>query len=150
EYHAIQQGIDRSMLGVKFFNIYGPNEHHKGEMRSVVHKAFHQIQKTGKMTLYKSDHPHYENGKQMRDFLYVKDAVEMVIHLEMKPLTGGIYNIGSGNARTWKDLAHAIFAALGQPLGINFVDMPEPLRGSYQYHTEADLTQFHETQYPHE
>lgn len=145
--YARQKGIDRGIVGLKFFNIFGPNEHHKGEMRSVVYKAFHQIMQTGRMQLFKSYHPDYRDGEQRRDFLYVTDAVEMTLHLAERPLSGGLFNIGSGRSSTWLHLAHALFAALGKPPQIDFVDMPEHMRGKYQYFTEADMTHFNATGY---
>lgn len=146
--YAIQKGISRGVLGLKFFNVFGPNEHHKGEMRSVVHKGYHQILKTGKMQLFKSYHPDYKDGEQKRDFLYVKDAAEMALHLAELPLAGGVFNIGSGTASTWLELAQAIFAAMGRPSQIEIVDMPAHLREKYQYFTQADMTRFSETNYP--
>ncbi|MGY8689579.1 MAG: NAD-dependent epimerase/dehydratase family protein, partial [Verrucomicrobiales bacterium] len=128
--------------------IFGPNEDHKGGMRSVVYKGFHQILQTGRMQLFKSHHPEYRDGEQKRDFLYVKDAVEMTLHLAELPLAGGLFNIGSGQAATWVELAQAIFAAMGRPSQIDIIDMPEQLRGNYQYFTEADMTHFKETNYP--
>ncbi len=146
--HAAQKGISRGIVGLKFFNIYGPNEHHKGDMRSVVYKGYHQILQTGKLQLFKSYKPEYRDGEQKRDFLYVKDAVEMVLHLAEQPLTGGLFNIGSGQARSWLDLAHALFAAMARQPNIEFVDMPATLKDKYQYFTQADMTRFQETNYP--
>ena len=146
--HAIQKGISRGILGLKFFNIFGPNEDHKGGMRSVVYKGYHQILQTGRMQLFKSHHPDYRDGEQKRDFLYVKDAAEMTLHLAELPLAGGLFNIGSGQAATWLELSQAIFAAMGRPSQIDLVDMPAQLRGNYQYFTEADMTRFKETNYP--
>ncbi|MEM6910556.1 MAG: ADP-glyceromanno-heptose 6-epimerase [Verrucomicrobiota bacterium] len=137
--YAQRAGLLEQLIGLKYFNVYGPNEHHKGEMRSVVHKAYHQIQETGRVGLFKSYHPDYQDGCQMRDFLYVKDAVEMTIHLATAPSAGGLYNIGSGEASTWLRLAQAIFAALGKDPQIDFVEMPEQLRGKYQYYTCAGV-----------
>ena len=146
--HAVQKGMSRGILGLKFFNVFGPNEQHKGDMRSVVNKGFHQIMETGRLQLFKSYHPDYQHGGQKRDFLYVKDAVEMVLHLAEMPLAGGLFNIGSGHASTWLELGQAIFAALGRPSQIDFVDMPDQLRGKYQYFTQADMSRFQETSYP--
>jgi ADP-L-glycero-D-manno-heptose 6-epimerase len=136
---AMRQGVIKKMVGVKFFNIYGPNEYHKGDMRSVVAKAFEQIQRDGKVRLFRSYRPDYKDGEQTRDFLYVKDAVEVVYRFMTERRFGGLYNVGSGKARTWKDLVTAIFAALDKPLRIDYIDMPESLRLKYQYHTEADM-----------
>lgn len=146
--HAIQRGISRGILGIKFFNVFGPNENHKDDMRSVVHKGYHQILETGQLKLFKSHRPDYRDGEQKRDFLYVKDAAEMVLHLAEQPLAGGLFNLGSGMAATWLELGQAIFAAMGRPSQIAFVDMPDHLRDKYQYFTQADMTRFQETQYP--
>jgi ADP-L-glycero-D-manno-heptose 6-epimerase len=145
--HAQRAGFLRHIIGLKYFNVFGPNEDHKGEMRSVVAKAYEQILATGRLSLFKSHRPDYEHGMQQRDFLYVKDAVDITLHLADKPLAGGLYNVGSGEAKTWVDLAHAIFASLGRDPQIDFVDMPESLRGKYQYHTCADITKLRSTGY---
>jgi len=145
--YAQRTGLLKSVIGLKYFNVYGPNEDHKGDMRSVVAKAFEQILTTGTLSLFKSHRPDFEDGKQRRDFLYVKDAVEATLHLAERPLAGGLYNVGSGEARTWVELAHAVFAALGRDPRIEFVDMPETLRGKYQYHTCADVAKLRQTQF---
>lgn len=144
---AAKRGLDRGIVGLKFFNVFGPNEYHKGDMRSVVFKAFHQIMQTGRIQLFKSTHPDYGDGQQKRDFLYVTDAAEMALHLAERPLAGGLFNIGSGKASTWIELAQAVFAALGKPPQIEFVDMPEHMRAKYQNFTQADMTRFAETGY---
>lgn len=144
---AEKNGIADKIIGLKFFNVFGPNENHKGEMRSVVSKAYEQIVETGKVSLFKSHHPDYEDGKQMRDFLYVKDCVNMTLHLATSPLARGLFNLGSGNAKTWLDLVNAIFAALEKEPVIDFVDMPEHLRGKYQYFTEANIERLEKTNY---
>jgi ADP-L-glycero-D-manno-heptose 6-epimerase len=131
--------LDR-LVGLKYFNIFGPNEDHKGDMRSVVHKAYAQIQNTGSVQLFKSHHPDFRDGEQQRDFLYVKDAVNATIHLATEPQAAGIFNIGSGIASTWIDLVSPIFHALDLPVSIQFIDMPEALRGKYQYRTLADTS----------
>ena len=136
---ALRQGVLPKMVGVKFFNIYGPNEYHKGDMRSVVAKAYEQIRKDGVIRLFRSYQPQYKDGMQERDFLYVKDAVDVVYEFMMKRSYKGLYNLGAGSARTWNDLAHALFAALGKPPHIEYIDMPETLRPKYQYHTQADM-----------
>ena len=130
--------IDR-VLGIKFFNVYGPNEYHKGDMRSLVVKAFEQIQKEKKMRLFKSYKSEYRDGEQKRDFLYVKDATEVVMEFFKKPKIHGIFNLGSGVAKTWNDLAHALFKALGHKPNIEYIEMPQILRDKYQYFTQADL-----------
>jgi ADP-L-glycero-D-manno-heptose 6-epimerase len=136
---ALRQGVLKKMIGIKFFNIYGPNEYHKGDMRSVVAKAYEQVQRDGSVRLFRSYRPDYKDGEQMRDFLYVKDAVDAVYEFMTDRRYGGLYNVGSGQARTWKDLVTSIFAALNKPPRIEFIDMPETLRLKYQYHTEADM-----------
>ncbi|MCE9520247.1 MAG: ADP-glyceromanno-heptose 6-epimerase [Verrucomicrobia bacterium] len=138
--YAQRAGIAKRIIGLKYFNVYGPNENHKGDMRSVVNKAFDQIRATGRVQLFKSYRPDYRDGEQQRDFLYVKDAVDMTLFLAAQPLAGGLYNLGSGEAHTWLQLVHAIFSALGLPPQIDFIDMPETLREKYQYHTCADIS----------
>lgn len=138
--HAHRNGWLSSITGLKYFNIFGPNEDHKGNMRSVVHKAFHEISTTGKVSLFRSHHPDYRDGEQLRDFLYVKDAVAITIDLAMNRKAVGLFNIGSGVASTWIQLVTPIFEALGLAPKIEFVDMPEQLRGKYQYHTQADIS----------
>ncbi|MDG1139511.1 MAG: ADP-glyceromanno-heptose 6-epimerase [Opitutales bacterium] len=136
---AKERSWDDHIAGLKYFNVFGPNEEHKGHMRSVVSKAYQQICETGKMTLFKSHHPDYEDGKQMRDFLYVKDAVKMTIWLASDEQVNGLFNLGSGQARTWLDLGYSIFKAINQNPNIEFLDMPEILREKYQYFTEANI-----------
>jgi ADP-L-glycero-D-manno-heptose 6-epimerase len=139
--YAQRAGILDRLVGVKYFNVFGPNEDHKGEMRSLVNKAYQQILSTGKVQLFKSYHPDYKDGEQMRDFLYVKDAVEMTIHFaESASASGGLFNLGSGEANTWLTLAGGIFAALNRPANIEFIEMPDVLRGKYQYYTKADIS----------
>jgi ADP-L-glycero-D-manno-heptose 6-epimerase len=136
--YAQQNNLFDRIVGLKYFNVFGPNENHKGDMRSLVNKAFSQINDTGKLRLFKSRHPDYRDGEFGRDFVYVKDAVEMTLHF-MENRTGGLFNVGSGQMRTWNQLAAAIFAALDLPPNIEFIEMPENLRDRYQYHTQADL-----------
>jgi ADP-L-glycero-D-manno-heptose 6-epimerase len=138
--HAKRHGWLNRLVGLKYFNIFGPNEDHKGEMRSVVHKAYAQIRNTGTVELFKSHHPDFRDGEQQRDFLYVKDAVNATIHLATEPHAAGIFNIGSGISSTWIDLVTPIFHALDLPVSIQFIDMPEALRGKYQYRTLADTS----------
>jgi ADP-L-glycero-D-manno-heptose 6-epimerase len=138
------------IVGVKYFNVFGPNEDHKGDMRSLVNKAYQQILATGRVQLFKSHKPEFKDGEQMRDFLYVKDAVEMTLHFAEHPqgkTAGGLYNLGSGEANTWLTLTRAIFAALGREPAIKFIDMPEVLRGKYQYFTLADIGKLRATGY---
>jgi len=136
--YAQQTGMFDRIVGLKYFNVFGPNENHKGDMRSLVNKAFSQINETGKLQLFKSHHPDYRDGEFGRDFVYVKDAVEMTLHF-MENGTGGLFNAGSGEMHTWNELAAAIFAALDLHPNIEFVEMPEHLRERYQYHTQANL-----------
>ena len=138
--HAKRHGWLDRLVGLKYFNIFGPNEDHKGDMRSVVHKAYAQIQNTGSVELFKSHHPDFRDGEQQRDFMYVKDAVHATIHLATEPQAAGIFNIGSGIASTWIDLVTPIFQSLDLPVSIRFIDMPEALRGKYQYRTLADTS----------
>lgn len=145
--YAQRQGFLERIVGLKYFNVFGPNEQHKEDMRSVVNKAFHQILETGKVQLFKSYHPNYRDGEQVRDFLYVKDAVEMTIHLAQTESAHGIYNLGSGIPNTWVTLAKAIFEAMGKPEKIEFIDMPEHLKDKYQYFTKADITKLRKMGY---
>ena len=126
-------------VGLKFFNVFGPNEYHKGDMASVIFKAFRQIRETGQIGLFKSYRPEYGDGGQMRDFVYVKDCVEILWWFLRHPEANGIFNLGTGKARTWNDLAAAVFSALGFPARIEYIEMPEVIRGQYQYFTEADM-----------
>ena len=146
--HAQRAGFLNQIVGVKYFNVFGPNEDHKGDMRSLVNKAYQQILTAGRVQLFKSHKPEFKDGEQMRDFLYVKDAVEMTLHFAEKASTaGGLYNLGSGEANTWLTLTRAIFAALGREPKIDFIDMPEVLRGKYQYFTKADVAKLRATGY---
>lgn len=140
---AKRRGYLKSITGCKFSNVYGPNERHKGNMRSVVCRAFEQITATGKLQLFKSYRPEYADGEQKRDFLYVKDAVRMVLNLFNSSSAAGLYNIGSGRAETWNALARASFAALGRPVTIEYIEMPESLRDRYQYYTRAEMGKYH-------
>lgn len=143
---AKRQGLLSSITGVKYTNVFGPNELHKGEMRSVVCRAYEQIRDTGKVKLFKSYRPEYADGEQKRDFIYVKDAVEMVMFL-LKNNCHGIYNIGSGRAETWNSLAGAVFKAMNKPVNIEYIDMPDFLRGKYQYYTCADISKLRNAGY---
>ena len=146
--HAQRKGWLDRIVGVKYFNVFGPNEDHKGDMRSLVNKAYEQIRTTGRVGLFKSYHPDFKDGEQMRDFLYVKDAVEMTLHFaESATTAGGLFNLGSGNANTWLTLTRAIFSALNLPPKIDFIEMPEALKGKYQYYTKADITKLRNAGY---
>ncbi len=132
-------GEEGNIVGLKYFNVFGPHEEHKGEMRSVVSKAYQQIRQTGKVELFKSYHPAYRDGEQRRDFISVGDAVDVTLHfaLQEPEAPGGLFNCGTGQARTWIDLVTPVFETLGLEPRIAFVDMPAALRGKYQYFTEA-------------
>lgn len=145
--YAQRRGYLDRIVGLKYFNVFGPNEAHKGDMRSVVHKAFHQIVDTGTVRLFKSYRPEFADGEQRRDFLYVKDAVEMTLHLAAQSDAHGLFNIGSGRPHTWRELTSAVFAALGRPANIEFIDMPTELRPRYQYATEATLDRLQQAGY---
>lgn len=145
--YARRTGLLDRVAGLKYFNVYGPNEDHKANMRSVVHKAHRQILETGRVQLFKSHRPDYQDGCQQRDFLYVKDAVKMTLHLAASPAANGLFNLGSGRAHTWVELARAIFLAMGRDPVIDFIDMPEALREKYQYYTCADIGRLRESGY---
>jgi ADP-L-glycero-D-manno-heptose 6-epimerase len=136
---AKRHGLLAQITGVKFSNVYGSNEHHKGDMRSVVRRAFEQISETSGLQLFKSYRPEYADGEQKRDFLYIKDAVNMILFLMDHPDGAGIYNIGSGRAETWNALAAAAFAALDKDVNITYIEMPDHLKDRYQYYTKAEM-----------
>jgi ADP-L-glycero-D-manno-heptose 6-epimerase len=144
---AKRNGLLGKIVGLKYFNVFGPNEYHKADMRSFVLKAFEQINTTGKVRLFKSHKPDYKDGEQKRDFLYVKDAVDMTLFFFDNPDTSGIYNLGAGVARSWNDLAKAVFAAMGKKPNIEYIDMPDSVRNQYQYFTEADITKLRDIGY---
>ncbi len=134
---AMQNKVLDRIVGLKYFNVFGPNEFHKGDMRSVVHKAFEQVRDVGKVKLFKSTDEKYEDGGQMRDFIYVKDAVDMTLFFLENRDANGLFNVGTGKARTWNDLVTAVFNAMEKEVNIEYIDMPEHLRGKYQNFTEA-------------
>lgn len=136
---ARRQGHLQTIASLKFFNVYGPNEQHKGDMRSVVNKAFHLIGEQGVMRLFRSDHPDYRDGGQMRDFVYIKDCVDIMWWLMEHPSANGIFNVGTGTARSWNDLASAVFSAMDLPRNIEYIDMPAQLKGKYQNFTQARM-----------
>ena len=138
--HARNEGWLDRIVGLKYFNVFGPNENHKGDMRSLVCKSYADVLKTGVIRLFKSHRPDYRDGEQKRDFLYVKDAVAMTLHLAANKKAGGLFNIGSGQARTWIDLSNSVFSALGKKPKIEFIEMPETIRDKYQYFTQADIS----------
>jgi len=145
--HALKEGWLDRIVGLKYFNVFGPNENHKGDMRSLVCKSYVDVLKTGIIQLFKSHRSEYRDGEQRRDFLYVKDAVGMTLHLAANPNANGIFNIGSGQARSWNDLARAVFTALGREPHIEYIDMPDAIRDKYQYFTQADIQKLLATGY---
>ncbi len=147
---ARRAGLLKEIVGLKYFNVFGPNEYHKGDMRSFILKAFEQIKQTGRVRLFKSYKSEYKDGEQLRDFIYVKDAVDMTLYFYDNPKLGGIFNIGTGEARSWNDLVNAVFAAMGADPQIEYVDMPESIRNQYQYYTCADVTKLRKAGYDKE
>jgi ADP-L-glycero-D-manno-heptose 6-epimerase len=137
---ALRSGWLNHMVGLKFFNVFGPNEYHKSGMVSMVYRAYHQIMDTGTVRLFRSNRPDYADGCQTRDFVYVKDCTEVIWWLLKNPHVNGLFNLGTGQARTWLDLAKAVFSAVDRPPKIEFIDLPENLRDKYQYHTEANMS----------
>lgn len=133
--------------GLKFFNVYGPNEYHKGRMASVIFHAFNQITETGMMKLFRSHNPDFKDGEQCRDFIYVKDVTNMILWLMENKPESAIYNTGTGIARSFIDLARAVFHALGKEENIRFIDTPEDIRDKYQYYTRAEMTKLREQGY---
>ena len=136
--------------GLKFFNVYGPNEYHKGRMASVIFHAYRQIMETGRLKLFKSHRDDIADGEQKRDFVYVMDVVEVCIFLMHHRKNSGIYNLGSGSARSFNDLAGAVFRAAKKPVNIEYVDTPEDIRGAYQYYTCADMKKLKAIGFTHE
>jgi ADP-L-glycero-D-manno-heptose 6-epimerase len=136
--------------GLKFFNVYGPNEYHKGRMASMVWHTFQQVKTHGYVKLFRSHRPDYEDGQQLRDFIYVADLVNVCYWLMQNPASGGhIYNLGTGQARSFEDLAKAVFKGLEQPTAIVYVDMPEDIRSKYQYFTQANMAKLRNAGYPY-
>lgn len=135
----IDQKLTGKVVGFRYFNVFGPNEYHKNDMRSMVCKAVDQISKDGAVKLFATSRSGYGDGSEERDFVYVKDVNDVMAYFLESPGRNGIFNVGSGKARTFKDLMLAVFAALGKPPAITYIPMPEKLRGQYQYFTEADL-----------
>jgi len=144
---ARRTGLLKRIVGLKYFNVFGPNEYHKADMRSFVIKAFEQIQTTEKVRLFKSYKPEYADGEQLRDFIYVKDAVDMTLFFLDNPKKAGLFNIGTGKARTWNDLVKAVFAAIGKEPKIEYIEMPEAIRNQYQYFTQADMAKLRKVGY---
>lgn len=145
--YAARSGLLANIVGLKYFNVFGPNEAHKADMRSLVHKAHGQIASTGRVQLFRSHRDDYKDGEQKRDFLYVKDAVAMTLHLAMTRSANGLFNIGSGQANTWLALVDSLFSAMGRVPAVDFVDIPANIRDKYQYFTEADIGKLRATGY---
>ncbi len=144
---ARRAGLLEKIVGLKYFNAFGPNEYHKADMRSFCLKAFEQIKTAGKVRLFKSYKPEFKNGQQKRDFIYIKDAADMTLFFLDNPQTSGLFNIGTGNARTWNDLAKAVFAAMGKKPNIEYIEMPDSIRNQYQYFTQAEMTKLRKAGY---
>jgi len=140
---VLRHSWEDKIAGIKFFNVFGPNEYHKGDMTSVIFKAFNQIKETGKVRLFKSYLPQYPDGGQMRDFVYVKDCIDVLWWLFKNQDVNGIFNLGTGKARTWNDLISAVFTAMGTRQKIEYIEMPEPIRNQYQYFTQAEMDKLH-------
>lgn len=141
---VIEKGYDELFIGLKFFNVFGPNEYHKNEMASMVYKAFNQVKNSGKVKLFKSYNDDYEDGEQLRDFIYVDDAVNLTWQLFEKRIKG-IFNIGTGTTNSWNTLAEHVFQTLQKPINIEYIDMPEQIKNQYQYHTKADISKLLES-----
>lgn len=135
-------------VGLKFFNVYGPNEYFKGSMASMVFHGFNQIKADGEIRLFKSCNPEFEDGRQLRDFVYVKDICNVIMFMLRNPNINGLYNVGTGKAQSFRELAEATFRALDLEPNIKYIDMPEKLRGKYQYYTQAEMGKLYNTGYP--
>ena len=145
---ALQEEVNPPFwAGLKFFNVYGPNESHKGRMASVIYHAFHQIKSTGKMNLFRSHNSKYKDGEQLRDFIYVKDVIKICIFLYNNQNNSGLFNVGTGKAETFKALVENTFEALNMDCQINYIDTPEDIRDKYQYFTEADMSKLESVGY---
>lgn len=145
--HMLRMGFPKS-VGLKFFNVFGPNEYHKADMRSMVVKAHQQIKANGSVKLFKSARSDYKDGEQKRDFIYVKDCSDVLWWLLQNPAVTGIYNLGSGKARTWNDLVRSVFSALKLAPSIQYIDMPDEVKNQYQYFTEATMQKLKATGCP--
>jgi ADP-L-glycero-D-manno-heptose 6-epimerase len=130
----------KQIVGLKYFNVFGPFEDHKADMKFMVAESYRQILDTGKVRLFKTDNPRYADGEQMRDFIYVKDAVAVTLSFLEDRSPAGLFNCGTGKARTWKDLVTAVFSAMDLPVRIDYIEMPEEMRSKYQYFTEANMS----------
>ncbi len=137
-----QKSMPANWYGLKFFNVFGPNEYEKGSMASVAYKAYHQIQQTEELGLFKSYNPQYQDGRQLRDFIYVKEVTAWMKELIDKKPTSGVYNMGFGEARSWLDMAEALFAAMGKDKKIKWLEVPDNIKDQYQYFTEANMAKW--------
>lgn len=137
---AFRKGWLSHIVGLKYFNVFGPNEYHKGDMRSVINKAYPLVRDEGKIRLFKSYRDEYKDGEQLRDFIYVKDAVDMTLFFFDNPQINGIFNIGTGAARSWNEVAASLLQAVGKPINIEYIPMSDKLKEKYQYYTCADMT----------
>jgi len=147
---VLNNGYESKVIGLKFFNVFGPNEYHKGEMMSVICKNFREVQDKGRIRLFKSYKEEYADGEQKRDFVYVKDAVDVMYYLFRNPDKTGIFNLGTGCARSWNDVAASMFSSLGKKPKIEYIEMPEYLRPKYQYFTQAEMTKLRDAGYSQE
>lgn len=145
---VLKNELQDDCAGLKFFNVYGPNEYHKESMRSVVLTAYEQLVETGSIRLFRSYRDDYADGEQKRDFIYVKDCAKVVVWLLLNDAVNGIFNLGTGVARSWNDLAAAVCASAGKEKQIEYIDMPESLRKQYQYFTQADMSKLHTAKCP--
>jgi ADP-L-glycero-D-manno-heptose 6-epimerase len=144
---AQRAGLFKQIAGLKYFNVFGPNEYHKADMRSFCLKAFEQIKSNAKVCLFKSYELEFADGEQVRDFIYIKDAVDMTLFFLDNPKICGLFNIGSGEPRTWNDLVIAVFIAMGEKPHIEYIEMPDSIRNQYQYYTCADISKLRRAGY---
>ena len=144
---ASRTNLLKKIVGLKYFNVFGPNEYHKNNMKSFCLKAFEQINNTGKVCLFKSYKPEYKDGEQVRDFIYIKDAVDMTLFFLDNPRLNGLFNIGTGKPRTWSDLVTAVFAGMGKKPNIAYIEMPDSIRNQYQYYTCAEIVKIRKAGY---
>ena len=144
---VLHNNLQKKFVGFKFFNVYGPNEYHKGPMRSLIAKSYHQVLQEHTMRLFKSYRPDYGDGEQKRDFIYVKDVIDIMYFFLEHPGKHGIYNVGTGKAHTWNELALGLFKALAIKPKIEYFDMPDELKDTYQYFTQADISKLHAAGY---
>ena len=147
---VLDQGLQRQCVGLKFFNVFGPNEYHKGDMRSVVAKTYQRVVQEGRISLFQSYKPEYADGEQQRDFIYIKDVVDIVFFFMEHPEQNGIFNVGTGQARSWNALARSLFSAVGKSPVIEYIEMPAHLRPRYQYFTQAETGKLRKAGYAHE